>query len=149
MAASAFSIPKSLLGRIPRRQNLTTLPNASAAVIGMTSLMLLVQVSGVASMAYEVQRLEDLRNYWQETNYRVEADIAGLQSLSRVENDAINGLKMVMPKEVIPVTVARPAPSRPAVAEAVRTEIARPAPASSGPWYQEFADFVSQTWARR
>lgn len=149
MAARAFSIPGSLLGRIPKHRNLSAILNTSAALVGMTSLLLLVQISGVASMAYEVQRLEDLRTYWQETNYRAEAEMARLQSLGRIQEEATGRLKMVPAKDPVPVLIAKPLQSHTPVQEPSREAPAKTSKSSSRAWYQDFLDVIEQFQVRR
>lgn len=146
MAHRSFSISRSLLGRIPRHRTLSALLNTSAAIVGMTSLLLLVQISGVAAMAYEVQRLEDLRTYWQESNYRAEAEVARLQSLNRIEEEATTRLKMVPAKEPIPVLAARPLPARTPPPEATRGAV--PKIPNVETWWQTLVDLMGQAWRR-
>jgi len=151
VAAKTLSVSTSLLGRIPKRRNLSGLLNVCAAILGMTTLLLMVQISGVASKAYEVQRLEDSRTYWQETNYRVEAEIARLQSLNRIEAEAVNRLKMVPAKNVISVLVAKPRESN-AVAQPANREAPSAATSSnakSRAWHQDLLEIVEQLWERR
>ncbi|MDP2728645.1 MAG: hypothetical protein Q8P59_14035 [Dehalococcoidia bacterium] len=131
-----------MLGRIPQHGRLSGLLNASVAIVGMTSLLLLVQIGGVASMAYEVQRLEDSRTYWQESNYRAETEIARLQSLSRIEEEAITRLKMAPAKETIPIVVAKPLQARTTPPAANREPT--PKPTNSKSWWQGLIDMVSQ-----
>jgi hypothetical protein len=144
-----FSIPRSLLGRIPRRRNLSTLMNMSIAVVGMTTLLLMVQISGVASKAYEVQRLEDQRTYWQETNFRVEAEIARLGSLSYVRQEAANRLKMAPAQNVIPVPLPNTAQNRAASQETTKQEPAAPTRINARTWLEDMADLAKQIWENR
>ncbi len=142
MPVKSISVSGSLLGRIPRYRSLSALLNISAAIIGMTSLLLLVQISGVASMAYEVQRLEDSRVSWQEANYRAETEIARLQSLGRIEEEATARLKMVPAKESIPILLANPIQVRTPPVEPARS--ASPKGGRAEPWWQGLADLVNQ-----
>lgn len=147
MTAKSFFIPKSLLGRMPQRRSLSTVVNAAAAIGGMTSLLLMVQISGVASMAYQVQRLEDQRTYWQETNYHVETEIAYLQSVSRIENEAVNKLKMVPAKKIIPVLLSKPVQrSAPSVEPSPATPAKQPKVQSQ---WQDILNTVQQVLGRQ
>ncbi len=143
MPARSLAISRRLLGRFQRR-NLSGLVNTCVAIVAMTTLMLLVQISGVASMAYEVQRLEDLRTYWQESNYRAETEIARLQSLPRIEEEATTRLKMVPAKEPIPVMMSGPFQARPSLPQAVRGP--SPKASSSQQWWQGILDLMNQVW---
>ena len=142
MPARSLALSMRLLGRFQRHRNLSGLVNISAAVFGMTTLMLLVQISGVASMAYEVQRLEDPRTYWQESNYRAETEIASLQSLPRIEEEATTRLKMVPAKEPIPVMMSGPFQARPSLPEAIRGP--SPKAGSGQQWWQGILDLMDQ-----
>lgn len=134
--------PESAAGRIPRYRSLSAFLNMSAAIVGMTSLLLMVQISGVASMAYEVQRLEDSRLYWQEANYRAETDIARLQSLERIEEEATARLKMVPAKDTVPVLLPGPVQARTSSLESSRNVPNKAR--GTAPWWQELADLVGQ-----
>lgn len=118
----------------------------SAAIVGMTSLLLLVQISGVASMAYEVQRLEDSRLYWQEANYRAETEIARLQSLGRIDEEATSRLKMVPAKGTIAVLLASPIQARTPALEPTREASSKPGKVES--WWQGVTDLISQAWEK-
>lgn len=142
MTTKSLSLPKALLARLPQHRSLATIPNASAAIVAMTSLLMLVQISGVASLAYEVQRLEDQRSYWQESNYRAETDIARLQSLGRIEEEATSRLKMVPAKDPIPVLMPRPL--QPAAPLPLATPTAAPKVPGADPWWQRLVDILDQ-----
>ncbi|MDP2661021.1 MAG: hypothetical protein Q8R28_09870 [Dehalococcoidia bacterium] len=115
----------------------------------MTTLLLMVQISGVASKAYEVQRLEDQRTYWQETNFRVEAEIARLGSLSYVRQEATNRLKMAPAQNVIPVPVPNAVQNRAPVLETTRLESTAPAKSNHRAWYEDMVDLAKQVWENR
>ena len=107
------------------------------AILGMAGLLLLVQSSGITSAAYEVLRLEQIRSEWERSNFQLEADTAALQSLSRVEKEAVGRLKMVPADRPLFVPVKRSS------AEPLRPLTARPRaddrPASESPdsaWQQ-------------
>ncbi len=149
MKRKSFPIPRSLLGRIPARRNLSTLMNVSVAVVGMTSLLLMVQISGVASMAYEVHRLEDQRTYWQETNFRAEAEIARLGSLSYVRQEATNRLKMAPAQNVIPVPIPNAGRISAPLQETARQGAPTPAKSNTGAWYEDVLELARQVWENR
>ena len=48
----------------------------AAGIISIVSVMLLIQTSGVASVGYDIQRLEEVRNHWREVNYQLEHENA-------------------------------------------------------------------------
>lgn len=79
----------------PWYQPLPALLPMLVAMISLLSLLLLVQSSGVTTTGYDARRLEQEKNDWYAKNYQLEAEIAGLQSLDRIEQEAKGRLKMV------------------------------------------------------
>jgi hypothetical protein len=145
VAADPLFIPKALLGRFPQRKGLSALIPTTIALVGMVSLLLLVQISGVAATAYKVQRLEALRTYWQEANYQAEKEIARLQSLDRIEQEAKGRLKMVAAKNPLYITVER-AMGMPDRKLPLRQQEKAGTHPSSMPWWQQMMGWVSQLW---
>lgn len=88
-----------------RRQILTYLPIA-AVIAGALSLLLLVQTSTQTAEGYTLRTLEDQRNDWQQKNLQLEAEIAALQSLRRVDILARQRLGMVPATDRKYITVA-------------------------------------------
>ncbi|MFN8535107.1 MAG: hypothetical protein U0556_16335 [Dehalococcoidia bacterium] len=91
----------ALLGSLRRNRaeglRLGRLPGVftmAAAIVSIVSVLLLIQTSGVASVGYDIQRLEDTRDHWRESNYQLEHENAKLKSLDRVEREARTKLKM-------------------------------------------------------
>lgn len=97
-------------------------------------------------MAYEVQRLEELRLNWQENNYRVEAEMAYLQSLARIEAEATTRLKMAPAKETIPVLVA--STLQPGAGTGRKSTNPIPKANNADPWWQAILDLVSPLWSK-
>ncbi|MCS7001359.1 MAG: septum formation initiator family protein [Dehalococcoidia bacterium] len=64
-------------------------------VVSIVSLLMLIQTSGVTTIGYDVQRLEETRNYWREQNTELEKEVALLQSLDRVDREARARLRMI------------------------------------------------------
>jgi len=81
----------------------------------------LLQVRSVASAGYDIQRLEAERDAARQSLYRLEYEVAELESLGRVEREATQRMKMVKPATHLWVTVDRSpastnAPVRPSTA---------------------------------
>jgi cell division protein FtsB len=92
--------------------------------INAAGLVLVVQVANLTTESYELERLEAERQRWLAGNYDLEAESAELQSLSRVEREAREKLKMVPASDYVYVTV--PIAPRPAAPESPA-----PAPATA------------------
>jgi len=75
------------------------------AVASLTALLLLVQMGGVTVTGYDIRRLEEIRSDWEHNNYLLEAYIADLQSLDRIEHLARERLRMVKATQHIFLTV--------------------------------------------
>lgn len=88
-----------------RVRRLPGLLTTSAAIVSTVSLLMLIQTSGVASVGYDIQRLEETRDHWRETNFELSAQIAQLQSLDRVEREAKTRMKMIVPDKPVFVSV--------------------------------------------
>ena len=100
-------------------------------------------------MAYEVHRLEDQRTYWQETNFRAEAEIARLGSLSYVRQEATNRLKMAPAQNVIPVPIPNAVQNRVPLQETAKQESPAPAKSNNRAWYEDMVDLARQVWENR
>jgi cell division protein FtsL len=87
------------LGRLP---GILTM---AAGIVSIVSVLLLIQTSGVASVGYDIQRLEEVRDHWRESNWQLEHEIASLKSLERVEREARTKLKMVPASQPVYVSV--------------------------------------------
>ncbi|MCS6801116.1 MAG: hypothetical protein RMM58_04785 [Chloroflexota bacterium] len=102
----------SLLGALrphhAERLRLNRLPGLlmmAAALVSIVSVLLLIQTSGVASVGYDIQRLEEIRDHWRQSNWQLEQEIASLKSLDRIEREARTTLKMQPAEKPIFVAV--------------------------------------------
>ena len=80
-------------------------------VVGIAALLPLVQNSLATSTGGNVSRLEQLREDWQARLHEQEVNVARLGSLSRIESEAQERLKMVAPDSVTYLRVDAPAPA--------------------------------------
>lgn len=112
------------------------------AILGMAGLLLVVQSSGITSAAYEVLQLEQIRDDWVRANYQLESDAAALQSLSRVESEAVGRLKMVPADRrlFIQVDGSSSEPPGPMVAKPTVADV-RPMASAHLPW-QRIIDWM-------
>jgi cell division protein FtsL len=81
-------------------------------VIGIAGLLPLLLSSKVTSTSSDIRQLERVRNDWQARTQELEAEIAVLGSLDRIEKEARDRLGMVPPGETVYITVDQPAPEK-------------------------------------
>lgn len=99
-----------------------------AAVIAAVGMLYLMQTSNVASLGYELSRLQSVQSRESLTNQELAAEIAELQSLDRAEQTARDRFSM-QPMEsfvyldvAVPAELDLPAPEPPAGDERGRLE---------------------------
>ena len=93
-----------------RQLSLPSLVIICLVVIGLAGLLPLIQSSKVTSTSSNVYELEHARNNWQARLQELQADIASLGSLDRIEKEARGRLGMVSPTDTVYVVVDEPAP---------------------------------------
>lgn len=93
-----------------RQLSLPSLVTICLVVIGLAGLLPLIQSSQVTSTSSDVRRLERARNDWQARLQELQAEVAFLGSLDRIEKEARERLGMVPPSETVYVVVDEPAP---------------------------------------
>ena len=79
----------------------------AVAIISLASLLLVVQTSRVTATGYYIQRLKQDKESWLQKNYQLEAEVAALQSLDRIEREATTKLKMVPASHYVFIEVNR------------------------------------------
>ncbi|MBI2911989.1 MAG: hypothetical protein HYY05_07580 [Chloroflexi bacterium] len=139
MSSLATSTP--LLRRQPRTSSsyLLSVPLLTAGA----SLLLLFQTSSMTSDGYALRELEATRQAEQQELYRLEAEIAGLQSLAHVEGVAAQKLGMVHTTRPVFLAVSRSPSSRELAQH--RPPAAAKARASDSPgWLAPFAELARQ-----
>jgi cell division protein FtsL len=83
-----------LLGRLRAAAWLPTILLAASLV----ALVYLLQASGVATIGYDIQRLQSERDDWQLRNEQLRLELAKRRSLTWVEAEATGRLGMVRPE---------------------------------------------------
>jgi len=104
-------------------------------IISLASLLLLIQTSRVATAGYDLQRLEEIKNSWAQRNYQLQTEIAALQALDRVEQEAKARLKMVPATQYMYIAVNKPSLGQSQVPAPHRA--AQPAEVRPVPWWQK------------
>ena len=69
------------------------------------ALMYLIQTSGVATVGYDVQRLQSESKQWELRNEQLRLELAKVRSLVWVESEAVGRMGMVRPDSVTHVQV--------------------------------------------
>jgi cell division protein FtsL len=64
----------------------------------LVALVYLVQISGVATTGYDIQRLQAERDDWQLRNEQLQLELAKRKSLTWIESEATSRLGMVRPE---------------------------------------------------
>ena len=128
------SLPRLRAGRV-------AVIAAAGLVIGL-ALLQVQQFSAVTSRGYEIEDLKRERLAQQAENHVLEAEVAQLSSLARVDIEARVRLGMEPAKRVLYITVNEPAPTAqhlPFRFQAPAPE-ATPAPASGRSWLERLLD---------
>ena len=93
-----------------RQLSLPSLVIICVMVIGLAGLLPLIQSSQVTSTSSDIRQLERARDGWQARLQELQADVAFLTSLDRIEKEARGRLGMVSPSETVYIVVDEPAP---------------------------------------
>jgi cell division protein FtsL len=93
-----------------RQLSLPSLVTICLVVIGLAGLLPLIQSSQVTSTSSDIRQLERARNDWQARLQELQAEVAFLGSLDRIEKEARERLGMVSPSETVYIVVDEPAP---------------------------------------
>lgn len=99
---------------MPNYGSLIALLPTTVAIVSLASLLLVVQTSRVATAGYDLNRQAQIRDEWRNRSYQLEAEVAHLQSLERIEKEAIARFKMKPATEYVYVQVAEPSKAVPA-----------------------------------
>lgn len=105
----ALSIPAAAAGRL--RSGRLALFAVAVLVTGV-ALLQVHQFSQVTSTGYQVDGLTQVRAEKQARNHELEAEVAALSSLGRVDWEARTRLHMEPPKQRLYIDVNQPAPQR-------------------------------------
>lgn len=118
---------------------------AFALLLVLGTALLLAQTSMVASTGYKVDGLEGTKERLLRENRILEAEVASLRSLSRVDKEARERLKMETPKSYVYLTVdTLPKHPTPLLKKALGQGIEVTTQASAEPWWQPLASLVAR-----
>ncbi len=117
---------------------------AIAAAVIMAAAIAALQVfqsSGFANAGQEIQRLQQEERDSQARVHDLEAEVAALSSLERVERQARERLGMIPPKGIVYVEVAVPAPDKPLLPRPIVSGTASAATPSAAWWQRVLRAF--------
>jgi len=80
--------------------------------VALLGLLQVIQTSGATSTSYTIQHLEQDRQDWSAQVHRLEAEVATLTSLERVEREARDRLGMAPAENVLYLEVDVPPPQQ-------------------------------------
>ncbi len=86
--------------------------------VGLAGLLPLLQSSQTTAIGYSIRQLERQRSDWEARSHELEAEIASLVSLDRIEREARERLHMEAPEHTVYITVdvaspaSQPVPDR-------------------------------------
>lgn len=84
----------------------------AVAAIGLAGALSLLPSSKATSTTHNIRQLEMARDDWQARIHELEAEIASLGSLERIDREARERLGMVPPTRTVHITVDIPAPEK-------------------------------------
>jgi cell division protein FtsL len=114
----------------------------AAAAIAIVSLLRVVQTSDATTSSFAIQRLEQEKLEVEAGVGQLEAEVASLASLSRIEQEAKRlGLKPPESREVVQVNVAWPAEEDRLPTRFALDERAEPAEQGSS-WWRDLLEFL-------
>jgi len=110
--------------------------------VGLAALLPLLQNSRAINTGHDIRQLERQRNDWEARSHELEAEIASLVALDRIEKEARERLHMEAPERTVYLTVdvaspaSQPVPDRflpPAKQESVK---------ENQSWWQSILDLL-------
>jgi cell division protein FtsL len=129
---SAFDrlIPRPLSRPRPLSQPLSLRPLLLGAflVIALVGLLQVIQTSDVTTTGYSLRSLEQDRLGRQAQVHQLEAEVAALTSMDRIEREARGRLGMVTPAETMTLEVHTQPPAQQLIPQRYVPEEVKPAP---------------------
>ena len=96
----------------PRPWNLRRILALAVSAVVLLGLLQVIQTSDATKSSYNIQHLEQERQDWSAQVHSLEAEVATLTSLDRVEREARDRLGMVPAEKVLYLQVDPPPPQQ-------------------------------------
>lgn len=135
MSALDRLIPRPLSRPLSQPLSLRPVLLGAFLVIALVGLLQVVQTSGVTSTGYSLRSLEQERLARQAQVHQLEAEVAALTSMERIESEARGRLGMVAPAEVETLEVHKQPPAQQLIPQRYFPEAAESTP-KAGSWQQ-------------
>jgi cell division protein FtsL len=110
--------------------------------VGLAGLLPLLQSSQTTTTGYSVRQLERQRNDWEARIHELEAEIASLASLDRIDKEARERLHMQTPEDTVYLTVDVPSPESQPVPDRFLPPKNQPTIKEDQSWWQSLLDLL-------
>jgi cell division protein FtsL len=110
--------------------------------IGLAALLPLLQSSQTTTTGYSIRQLERQRNDWEARTHELEAEVASLASLDRIEKDAHDRLNMQAPEDTVYITVDVASPASQPIPERFLPPKNQETSQADKSWWQSLLDLL-------
>jgi cell division protein FtsB len=110
--------------------------------VGLAGLLPLLQNSQAVNTDYNIRQLERQRNDWEARIHELEAEIASLASLDRIEGEARERLDMEAPEDTLYLTVDVPRPESQPVPDRFLPPEKQESVKDDQSWWQSLLDLL-------
>jgi len=110
--------------------------------VGLAGLLPLLQSSQATTTGYNIRQLERQRNDWEARSHELEAEIASLAALDRIEREARERLHMQEPEDTLYLTVDVPRPESQPVPDRFLPPEKQESVKEDQSWWQSLLDLL-------
>jgi cell division protein FtsL len=110
--------------------------------VGLAALLPLLQSSQAINTDYNIRQLERQRNDWEARTHELEAEIASLAALDRIEKEARERLKMQAPEQTLYLSVDVAAPESQPIPARFQPLKQEESPKEEKSWWQSLLDLL-------
>jgi cell division protein FtsL len=110
--------------------------------VGLAALLPLLQSSQATTTGYSIRQLERQRNDWEARIHELEAQVASLASLDRIEKDAHDRLNMQAPEDTVYITVDVAGPESQPIPERFLPPKNQETSQADKSWWQSLLDLL-------
>ena len=110
--------------------------------VGLAGLLPLLQSSQTTTTGYNIRQLERQRNDWEARTHELEAEIASLAALDRIENEARERLHMEAPERTVYLTVDVASPASQPVPDCFLPPEKQEGAKEDQSWWQSLLDLL-------
>jgi cell division protein FtsL len=110
--------------------------------VGLAALLPLLQSSQATTTGYSIRQLERQRNDWEARIHELEAEVASLASLDRIENEAHDRLNMQAPEDTVYITVDVASPESQPIPERFLPPENQETTQGDKSWWQSLLDLL-------